>query len=157
MEITSDHDTNILVVGLLIHAGEYNLRSVSKYYHELYKLSLKWNAQAQISGKALKKCAIMCSYYFGSIKFLPLRKNGNDRSLTHYTTVENIDVSLADIKFVMGMWNFVTGPMYFLINAKRTRSLLIRRNPCLRVCWDKTLHCDQVKLPPDALIFIRVT
>ena len=86
---------------------------------------------------------------------LPLKKQGNDKSLTHYTTLENTDVVLKDVRFVLGKWNFVTGPMYFLINAKRTKSLLIRRNPCVRVCWDKTLKCDQVKLPPDALIFIR--
>jgi hypothetical protein len=154
MEFMNDHDINFLIVDTLIRSGTYNLRCTNKYFYNLYMSVLK-SSLHDLRGKSLKKCAMICSYYFGSFTFVPLKKRGNDTSLTHYVTKENKDVILEDIKFVMGMWKFVTGPMYFLINAKRTKSLLIRRNPCLRVCWDKTLKCDEVKLPPDALIFIR--
>lgn len=154
MELIYDHDINILIVDTLIRSGTYNLRCTNKYFYDLYMFVLK-SPLDLVRGKALKKCAIICSYYFGSFTFVPLKKRGNDTSLTHYIAKENKDVILRDIKFVMGMWNFVTGPMYFLINATRTKSLLIRRNPCLRVCWDRTLKCDQAKSPPDALIFIR--
>lgn len=154
MEFIYNHDINILIIEMLIHNGVYNMRSTNKYFYELYRYTLKLSPDI-ICGKSLKKRAIMCSYYFGSITFVPSKKRGTYTSLTDYITKDNSDVLLKDIKFVMGMWNFVTGPLYFLINAKRTKSLIIRRSPCVRVCWDKTLRCDQVKLPPDALIFIR--
>lgn len=154
MELICDHDIIVLIVDTLIQSGTYNLRCTNKYFYDLYMSELKSSIDL-IRGKALKKCAFICSYYFGSFTFLPLKERCKDPSLTHYITKDNKDVILRDVKFVMGMWNFVSGPMYFLINAKRTKSLLIRRNPCLRVCWDNTLKCDQVKLAPDALIFIR--
>ena len=155
-----NHDINTLIVESLIHIGQYNLRATSKYFLSLYKETLKSPFVEQIHGKPLKKCVIIRSYFFGSVTFLRHKECDSsfityvsDSSLIEYTVKENVDVS--KVKFVMGMWNFVTGPMYFLMNSVRTKSLLIGRSSYLRVCWDKTLQCDQVKQPPDVLIFVN--
>ena len=82
MELIHDHDINILIVDTLIRSETYNLRCTNKYFYGLYMSALK-SPLDLVRGKALKKCAIMCSYYFGSFTFVPLKKRGNDTSLTH--------------------------------------------------------------------------
>lgn len=155
-----DHDVNTLLVEVLIHGGEYSMRAVSRYFREIYAAVLTFiaNNPTSIHHGALKRAAMMSAYCFGSVTLHPRTPTASTSAypLTYYRKEDGTHVPLRQIKFVLGMWKFTTGPMFFLMNGRRTKSLLI--HPGVRasvVCWDSTLNCDQVKVPPDRLVFIQ--
>lgn len=144
----------MMIVVHLVQMSDYTLRVTNKYYHALYKNTLKTISLSSLTLKSMKSMALISACYFGYVTFVRIVRMKKKTLLTYYQSKGENGVHTQSIQFVVGVWNFVTGAMYFLLNAQRIQSLMTQRGPCFHVCWDGSINCNDVKRPPDMLLFI---
>ena len=151
----TDNDVNLIIIEYLIGLGDYSIRATSKYYLEAFAFVLRYVSYNK-SRMFQKKLALISLYYLNCLYFHQIKKpSSHVLSLTMYKTKKNEKYTLLkNIKYVLGIWNFISGPRTFLLSEKRIENITIIRNPCIQVCWDNMSKCDNTRMPPDTVVFI---
>ena len=151
----TDNDVNLIIIEDLIRLGDYSIRSTSKYFLKAFAFVLRY-ASYNKSPMLQKKMALISLYCLNSIYFHQIYKPSRHvSSLTMYKTKKDGKYTLLkNVKYVLGIWNFISRPRTFLLSEKRIENITTIRNPCIQVCWDNMSKCDNTRMPPDTIVFI---